>query len=60
MLGNNVTVKLTAPDQEVSGELRKQTAEGIWIYGGWAEKAAVTFYPAHRVLEIRDAGRTYR
>lgn len=60
MLGNQVTVKLSQPEQEVYGELRRQTVEGVWIYGGWAEKAGVTFYPAHRVIEIRDRGRSPR
>ncbi len=60
MLGNNVAVVLTAPDQEVKGELRRQTSEGVWVYGGWAESACLTFYPAHRIVEVRDLGRVYR
>ncbi len=60
MLGNNVDVKLRTPDEIVSGELRRQSLEGVWIYYGWAEKAAVHFYPQHRILEIIDKGRTYR
>ena len=60
MLGNNVEVILVNPDQRVSGELRRQTEEGIWVYYGWAEKAALHFYPQHRIVEIIDQGRTYR
>lgn len=60
MLGHNVDVILSNPDQTVSGELRRQTAEGVWLYYGWAEKAAVHFFPQHRIVEIVDRGRTYR
>ena len=60
MLGNNVDVTLRDPEQTVSGELRKQTTEGIWLYYGWAEKAAVHFFPQHRIVEVVDRGRTYR
>lgn len=60
MLGNNVQVRLRDPEELVSGELRRQTAEGVWLYFGWAEKATLHFYPQHRVLEIIDRGRTYR
>lgn len=60
MLGHDVEVILCAPEQKVSGELRKQSIEGIWLYGGWAEQATTTFYPQHRIVEIRDRGRTYR
>lgn len=60
MLGNNVDVILRDPDQKVSGELRRQAMEGIWLYYGWAEKAAVHFFPQHRIVEIVDCGRNYR
>ena len=60
MLGNNVDVKLINPEETISGELRKQTGEGVWIYFGWAERAALHFYPQHRIIEIIDRGRTYR
>lgn len=60
MIGNNVDVLLREPEQRISGELRKQNIEGVWIYGGWAEQAALKFYPIHRVVEIKDAGRIYR
>lgn len=60
MLGNNVELRLTAPEQTISGELRRQSGEGVWIYTGWAEQAAVHFYPQHRIVEIVDRGRTYR
>jgi hypothetical protein len=60
MLGNNVDVRLCNPDQTISGELRKQTIEGIWLYYGWAEQAAVHFFPQHRIVEITDRGRRYR
>ena len=60
MLGHNVDVILSNPDQTVSGELRQQTAEGVWLYYGWAEKAAVHFFPQHRIVEIVDRGRNYR
>lgn len=60
MLGRRVTVILTAPEERVSGELRQQAVEGVWIFWGWAEKAALHFYPTHRVLEIKDDGPLYR
>ena len=60
MLGNNVDVTLREPNETVSGELRRQTVEGVWVYFGWAEKAALHFYPQHRIIEIIDRGRTYR
>jgi hypothetical protein len=56
MIGNQVEVTLSNPEASVTGELRKQTVEGVWIYGGWAEQAAVTFYPQHRIVEIVDRG----
>jgi hypothetical protein len=59
MLGNNVQVILTM-GEIVNGELRKQTVEGVWIYFGWAEQAAVHFYPQHRIMEIIDRGRINR
>lgn len=60
MLGNRVRVYLSAPNAEVSGELRKQSTEGVWIYHGFAEQARVHFYPQHRVTEIEDLGPVYR
>ena len=60
MLGNNVELRLAAPFENINGELRKQTIEGVWIYFGWAEKAAVRFYPQHRIVEIIDKGRINR
>lgn len=60
MLGHRVTVVLTAPEERVSGELRQQTAEGVSVYWGWAEKAALHFYPMHRVVEVKDDGPIYR
>jgi hypothetical protein len=56
MLGNRVEAKLCNPDETVSGELRRQSVEGVWIYHGWAEQAGVRFYPQHRVVEIKDNG----
>ena len=60
MTGNRVEVKLCDPDATVSGELRKQTVEGVWVYHGWAERAALHFYPQHRIVEIVDNGQVYR
>lgn len=60
MIGNRVTVYLTDPPLKISGELRKQNAEGVWVYGGPYDSAAVTFYPMRRVLEVRDDGSVYR
>ncbi len=60
MIGHRVMVWLTDPRQEISGELRKQNTEGIWLYSGWAEAACVRFYPTHRIIEIRDNGPVYR
>lgn len=57
MLGHDVDVTLCNPDKVVSGELRKQIVEGIWLYFGWAEQVAVHFYPQHRIVEIVDRGR---
>ncbi len=57
MLGNFVRVYLSNPTQSVDGELRKQSTEGVWLYHGWAEQAALHFYPQHRILEIADLGR---
>lgn len=56
MIGNQVEVLLRDPEKTISGELRKQTVEGVWIYHGWAEQAATHFYPQHRVVEIVDRG----
>lgn len=60
MRGNNIDVILRDPEQTVSGELRRQTVEGVWIYYGWAEKAAIHFFPQHRIVEIIDCGRPFR
>lgn len=60
MIGNRVYVVLREPDETIAGELRKQNGEGVWIYSGWAEKAAVRFYPTHRVVQMDDAGPVYR
>lgn len=56
MIGNRVTVYLIEPDEVVRGELRKQNAEGVWVYSGWVEQVAVRFYPMRRVLEVKDEG----
>lgn len=61
MLGNNVRVYFI--DEQggyVDGELRKQSVEGVWIWTGFSEQAAVHFYPQHRIKEIEDRGRVYR
>ncbi len=60
MLGNRVRLYLNSPEQSVDGELRKQSVEGVWLYHGWAEQAAVHFYPQHRIKEIADLGPVYR
>ncbi len=60
MLGHRVRVYLNTPTQQVDGELRRQTVEGVWLYHGWAENAAVHFYPQHRIQEIADLGEVYR
>ena len=60
MLGNRVRVILSNPDQEIAGELRRQSVEGVWLYHGWAENAAVHFYPQHRIKEMADLGAVYR
>ena len=60
MLGHNVRVRLSSPDEEVKGELRQQDATGIWVYHGWAEQAKLRFYPMHRVVQISDNGYVYR
>lgn len=60
MLGNRVEAILRDPDATISGELRRQSTEGVWIYHGYAEFAAVHFYPAHRVIEIIDKGYVHR
>lgn len=60
MIGNRVEAILRDPEKTISGELRKQTVEGVWIYHGWAEQAAVRFYPHHRIVEIIDKGYVHR
>ena len=60
MLGDQVSLFLVQPDETINGELRQQTAEGVWVYFGWAEKAALHFYPQHRIREIVSHGRTPR
>jgi len=60
MLGNNVEVRLCDPPETIAGELRKQSVEGVWVYYGWAEQAALHFYPQHRVVELIDRGRISR
>lgn len=60
LLGHDVDVILREPDQTISGELRRQTAEGVWVYYGWAAKAAVHFFPVHRIVELIDRGPIYR
>ncbi|MDE2232539.1 MAG: hypothetical protein KGJ90_00205 [Patescibacteria group bacterium] len=46
--------------ETVDGELRQQSTEGVWLFHGLAEKAAVHFYPQHRIREIADLGPVYR
>lgn len=60
MIGNRVEVTLTNPKDSITGELRKQNQEGIWLYYGWADHAAVHFFPTHRIVEILDLGPVYR
>lgn len=60
MLGNRVELSLCNPLEEVYGELRKQGSEGVWIYHGFSEQAAVHFYPQHRIVSIKDRGPVYR
>jgi hypothetical protein len=57
MLGHNVTVKLTAPNESIYGELRRQTPEGIWLYTGDWQNVKLIFYPQHRILQITDNGK---
>jgi hypothetical protein len=56
MIGNNVDIILSSPDQHVFGELRKQTPEGIWVWYGAGDYAALHFYPQHRIVQIIDRG----
>ena len=60
MLGHNVRVYLSAPKEDVSGELRQQSIEGVWIYCGFQEQAKLRFYPQHRIIEIQDNGYMHR
>lgn len=60
MIGNRVRVRLYNPDEEFCGELRQQNSEGIWVYHGWENEAAVRFYPMHRVVQVEDAGYVHR
>ena len=60
MLGNYVEVHLIGPVETINGELRKHDAEGVWVYFGWGEKAAVHFYPHHRIRDMIDRGRVTR
>ncbi len=60
MLGHNVRAFLCDPEEIVDGELRQQSVEGVWLYYGWAELAAVHFFPQRRIREIVDRGAQYR
>lgn len=60
MLGHRVELKLINPSETIDGELRKQLAEGVYIYTGWAENAGLRFYPMHRIWEMRDLGEVPR
>lgn len=65
MLGHRVRIYFM-DGETVNGELRLQSAEGVWLYHGCAEQhgcaqqAAVHFYPSHRIKEIADLGEVYR
>jgi hypothetical protein len=45
MIGHNVRVRLSAPDETVQGELRELASEGVWIYHGFAEQAETAVLP---------------
>ncbi len=60
MIGNRVTVHLREPEETIAGELRKQNHSGLWVYHGWAEQAAVRFYPMYRVTRMEDNGYVHR
>lgn len=59
MLGHRVRAYFM-DGETVDGELRQQSTEGVWLFHGLAEKAAVHFYPQHRIREIADLGPVYR
>lgn len=64
MLGNDVTVFLTGPEEQIRGTLNKQDATGVWILFsdrlGYTRTADGGFYPMHRVLKIEDHGYRFR
>ncbi len=60
MIGNRVRVRFIDSDDPIDGELRKQSPEGVWLYYGWAENAALHFFPQNRIKEIEDRGPIYR
>ena len=60
MLGRRVRLILTAPKEEVSGELRQQNVEGVWIYGGFKEQADSGSIRSIASSKSKDAGPIYR
>lgn len=56
MLGNRVEVELHTPNAFVHGELRNQTDQGVWIFSGYGDQAALRFYPMYRIILITDQG----
>lgn len=56
-MSDQVTVYLNAPVSPAGGdwhhgELRRQTAEGVWIVEVWGYGPKTTFYPAHQIQRI--------
>ena len=60
MMGHRVRLDLHTPVETISGELRKQSLEGVWIYSGWADKACLKFFPHHRIIQMVDQGEVPR
>lgn len=57
MIGNEVTVRLHSPDQEVHGTLNQQNANGVYVIQHYGlDHAGQKFYPTHRIVEITDRG----
>lgn len=61
LLGCNMRVLLSGPDEEVRGVLHELDGLGAAVYvGTTVQNAAMHFYPTHRIKEIVDAGRVSR
>lgn len=54
MLGNEVTVFLRDPIEQMNGTLNRQDEVGVWILHGL--RHGQMFFPQHRIIRIEDRG----